>query len=125
MIKNNIDRKDKTLKIRQFNKGQIYWRFQRADGYISILVDDKYEHRYLMEKHLGRKLNKNEQEHHINEIKNDNIIENLEVLTIEEHTKLHHKGKDLTKYTNCKCLNCGNIFKRRIKEVERHKSILQ
>lgn len=124
MIKNNIERKNKTFKIKKINKEKFIGKFKRKDGYISILINNKYvlEHRYIMEKHIGRKLYKYEQVHHLNEIKDDNRIENLKILTISDYTKLHHKGIDYSKYTNCKCLNCGNTFKRRIKEVERHKN---
>ena len=46
------------------------------------------EHRYLMEQHLGRKLDRNEQIHHINGDCLDNRIENLQVLTNSEHQRL-------------------------------------
>lgn len=69
----------------------------RKDGYILFQVNGKrfFEHRYVMEQFLGRKLKTNETIHHINHIKHDNRLENLEVLSRSEHThKYHTKGKD-------------------------------
>jgi DNA-binding transcriptional regulator YiaG len=51
------------------------------------------EHRYIMEKHLGRKLTRNEVVHHIDEDKTNNILSNLQLMTREEHTRFHATGK--------------------------------
>jgi hypothetical protein len=62
-----------------------------AKSYRFILVDGKAypEHRYIMEQHLGRKLEWGEEVHHINHIRNDNRIENLVVMWRTEHRALH------------------------------------
>lgn len=62
-----------------------YWR---------ITVDGKrvYEHRYLMEQKLGRKLSSTEVVHHINHDSLDNRLDNLQLMTWSEHTLHHHTG---------------------------------
>lgn len=52
-----------------------------------------YEHRWLMEQKIGRKLEKNEHVHHINGDPKDNRIENLEILSNSDHAKTHFGKK--------------------------------
>lgn len=61
--------------------------------YKTIKVNGKYirEHRYIMEQHLGRKLERWEHVHHINDDSSDNRIENLEVLSNSDHQRKEHK----------------------------------
>lgn len=47
------------------------------------------EHIKIMQDHIGRELTLDEVVHHINEIRTDNRIENLQLMTRGEHSKLH------------------------------------
>ena len=50
------------------------------------------EHRLIMENYLGRKLDRYEISHHCNENPRDNRIENLELMLLSVHSRLHMKG---------------------------------
>ena len=72
-----------------------HWRggvVLNTNGYLRISHGPetrKYIHRKVMEQHLGRPLSRDEVVHHINGDKRDNRIENLMVMTNQEHTTLH------------------------------------
>jgi hypothetical protein len=72
-------------------------RFIDRQGYVVVLNPRRtnhrdryiYEHRLIMEEHLGRPLSRDEHVHHRNGIKTDNRIENLQLTNVSDHARLH------------------------------------
>lgn len=65
---------------------------KNKSGYILISVGkgrQVYQHRFVVENHLGRTLDRNEHVHHLNGDKTDNRIKNLKLLSHKEHNHLH------------------------------------
>jgi len=54
-------------------------------------------HRKIMEQHLGRRLQRLEFVHHINGDKQDNRLENLQLMSSAEHNHHHQQKYPLTK----------------------------
>ncbi len=80
-----------------WNKGTSKgWLNQR--GYIEVKENGKSfkQHRKIMERHLGRPLLATEDVHHINGVKTDNRLENLEVLPHGKHTTVTNTGRSRT-----------------------------
>ena len=86
---------------------------RHSQGYVYVLQPghpnaDKHgyvrEHVLLMSNLIGRPIKKHEVVHHANEIRSDNRIENLILMTRRRHTSHHAKGnvKDASK-ANLRC----------------------
>lgn len=80
----------------------------KSDGYLyvhRVMVDEKFwpmfgkgsdwmpVHRYVVAKHFGRCLTSEESVHHVDFDKLNNVIENLEVMSWEEHRRIHAETK--------------------------------
>lgn len=66
-------------------------------GYVMLRIGPNkrmFEHRYVMQKHIGRKLKAKEVVHHLNMVPYDNRIENLVLCTSSgQHTAKYHPQK--------------------------------
>lgn len=101
------------------------WRssLTKMAGYIGrkIIYDDgtshtSYEHREVMERYLGRSLSSCEVIHHKDGNGENNVLENLEILTVSGHAKRHARK---AAPVGLRCALCGNAFMRTAR-YERH-----
>ena len=100
--KNRLKNKEERIKCGLPKEKNPNWKggkYTDNRGYVLILDHSHpncdirgyiYEHRLIVEKHIGRYLSSKEVVHHINNIKNDNRIENLIFCTQSEHASIHN-----------------------------------
>lgn len=77
------------------------WRIN-SNGYVEFTRKDdpncgRHEHTVVMERHIGRRLNKGECVHHIDGDRTNNSIDNLALMTVAAHARLHRLQEKLTK----------------------------
>lgn len=109
LIKAGIDLKKgfkSPKKVRYYGPDHYNWKGGTYvhEGYIlEYTPDHPYamkgyvkQHRLVMERSLGRYLSPDEDVHHINENRQDNQIENLQLMTRSTHMS-HHKADGMAK----------------------------
>jgi len=98
--------------------------FNTSNGYIKVLLTDgrvTEEHRFIVEKYLGRKLDRNETVHHCDGRKQHNKIWNLELVLRKYHTSHHRKHGETI--IDCECVYCKKIFPRKKRHIRNGQTV--
>jgi hypothetical protein len=116
-------KKDGTFKRKKDSEKRI-----KTNGYIFIYKPKHHrantmgyvaEHIYLVEKKLKRKLKKNEVVHHINEIRDDNRLKNLKIMTNSIHSHLHNPNNPFKEHHKKDYCKCGKLKDARAKRCKK------
>jgi hypothetical protein len=100
----------KTLAARMKNADARRGR-GKTGGYVKR--GGRHEHRVIAEQKIGRPLKAGEVVHHRDEIKFNNALENLAVLTRAEHSRLHNEGVKRNRPSHCRrghALSDANVY---------------
>lgn len=94
------------------NKFMKSWgNMKSSDGYNLGKYNGKLVkvHRLVVEAYIKRNLKADEHIHHINHNKNDNRIENLQIISRQEHVKIHalERSKNSPEIKSKTCARCG------------------
>jgi hypothetical protein len=104
--------KDQFTDIAPYGKHRVTFCINKTSGRMQafIYTDEgrtcTFRSRYLMQIHLGRFLDSEEDVHHKDEDKTNDVIDNLEVIDHRKHANLHK----FTGTVETKCSYCGTIF---------------
>jgi flagellar basal body rod protein FlgC len=106
----------KGVRHHRWNGGQ-----KNSHGYIRVKNPDHPhadENGYVQKSHLvwetanGRLVKKGEIIHHIDGSRDNDVIENLQLMTRSKHMSLHHKGKDNPAYKHGKYIGRKAKYKK-------------
>ena len=97
--------------------------WKSSHGYVRIRHNgrEEYEHRVVAERMLGRPLAPHEHVHHLNQQKDDNRPENLEVVDSRLHLRDHwqegHYDERVRRQVlpHAECVRCGSFGRLRAK----------